>query len=158
VPETFAINFFGAFSSTFAAIVFLFFITRREYLPHNRFQEEIKEFNWDRKRTPFLLGLLAGYPPCIFELFIYSQCFTWSLSYGFGQGILTVFYFSLGTFIGLFLLALAKQGTSKLLGDLTESSKRDKLYYLMLLIIIIFNIIIMILSFFRIDIYSVTKI
>lgn len=155
VPQPYAINFFGAFSSTFAAIFLLFFIMRRDYAPHNHYKEELIKLNWKKKRTPFLFGMLAGYPPCIFELFIYSQCFTWSLSYGFLEGLLTVFYFSIGTFIGLFPLALAKQGTTQIIRGKEREQRRDKLYFLMLLIIIIFNIIIMILSFLRVDLFNV---
>ncbi|MGV9171020.1 MAG: hypothetical protein ACOC35_00450, partial [Promethearchaeia archaeon] len=86
IPQTYAINFFGAFSSIFAAIFLLFFIMRRDYAPHDHYKDDLMSLNWEKKRTPFLFGMLAGYPPCIFELFIYSQCFTWSLSYGFLEG------------------------------------------------------------------------
>ncbi|TFF95802.1 MAG: hypothetical protein EU544_01985 [Promethearchaeota archaeon] len=153
IPDPYAINFFGAFSSTFAAIAFLFFITRTDYMPHSRYKDEISHLDWEKTRTPYIFGLLAGYPPCIFELFIYSQCLTYSLSYGFLEGILTVFYFSLGTFIGLFPLAIAKQGSSQFIGG-TEG-KRNKIFYVMIILIIIFNIIIMILSFFRIHVFPV---
>ncbi|MHA1148996.1 MAG: urease accessory protein UreH domain-containing protein [Promethearchaeota archaeon] len=156
VPDPYGINFFGAFTSTFAAIFLLFFVTRRDYLPHSRYKEQIPLLNWNKTRTPYLFGLLAGFPPCIFELFIYSQCLTYSLSYGFFQGILTVFYFSLGTFIGLFPFALAKQSSSQLLGE--TPSKKKKIFFIMILIIIIFNVIIMILSFLRIDVFTVERI
>ncbi|MHA1755710.1 MAG: urease accessory protein UreH domain-containing protein [Promethearchaeota archaeon] len=156
VPESYTINFFGAFSSTFAAICLLFFITLKEYAPHSKYKDTILDLNWDKKRTPFLFGILAGFPPCIFELFIYTQCFTYSLSYSFFEGILTVFYFSLGTFIGLFPFAIAKQSSSQILKS--DGKKRNKIMYIMIFIIIIFNIIIMILSFFRIDVFPVNEI
>ncbi|MFO8019753.1 MAG: sulfite exporter TauE/SafE family protein [Promethearchaeia archaeon] len=158
IPKPYVINFFGAFSSTFAAVFLLFFIMRRDYAPHNYYKDELIKLNWEKKRTPFFFGMLAGYPPCVFELFIYSQSFTCALSYGSLEGIITVFYFSLGTFIGLFPLALAKQGTSKVLRGEKKEQRRNKLYFLMLLIIIIFNIIIMILSFLRIELFNVSNI
>jgi len=155
VPDAYAINFFGAFSSTFAAIFLLFFITRRDYNPHSKgkYNEEILQLNWEKKRTPYLFGIIAGFPPCIFELIVYSQCFTYSLSYGFAEGILTVFYFSLGTFIGLFLLALAKQSTTQMVGS--KEDNKNRVLFIMIILIVLINIIIMILSFLRIDVFAV---
>ncbi len=156
IPDPYAINFFGSLTSTFVAIGLLFFITQRNYLPHNRFKEQLPQLNWSRKRTPYFLGLLTGFPPCIFELLIYNQCFTYSLSYGFVQGIATVFYFSLGTFIGLFPLTFAQQGTSQLFK--VKETKKNKIFVLMILIIILFNVIVMILSFLRIHVFPVENI
>ncbi len=149
------INFFGSLTSMFASTFFLFFITRRDYMPHSKSKEihAIQEFNWARKRTPYLLGILAGFPPCVFELLIYSQCLVLSLSYGFLQGFLIVLYFSLGTFIGLFPLAFAKQGASHIIGK--ESKQKNRIFFLMILLIISFNTIIMVLSFLRIPIFPV---
>lgn len=149
VADPYAINFFGALSSTFFAIFFLFFITRRDYLPHSKLKKQFSKLDWEKKRTPYLLGILSGFPPCIFELFIYSQCLIFSLSYGFVEAILTVFYFSLGTFIGLFPLSLAKESFETQFTD----QKRKRIYIIMIMIIIIFNTIIMVLSFLRIHIF-----
>ncbi|MFX1339540.1 MAG: sulfite exporter TauE/SafE family protein [Promethearchaeota archaeon] len=151
VADPFAIIFFGAFSSTFVAIGFLFFITRRDYEPHSKLRKQFSNLDWDKKRTPYLLGVLSGFPPCIFELFIYSQCLIFSLSYGFVEALLTVFYFSIGTFIGLFPLALAKESFEVQIND----HKRRRIYIIMIMIIIIFNTIIMILAFLRIHIFPV---
>ncbi|MHA1344085.1 MAG: urease accessory protein UreH domain-containing protein [Promethearchaeota archaeon] len=157
VPDPYAINFFGAFSSTFAAIILLFLITRRDYAPHtkSRYHENFLQFNWEKKRTPFLFGIITGFTPCIFELIIYSQCLQYSLSYGFGQAFLLVFYFSLGTFVGLFPLALAKHSTAQFIKTKEDEQKRNRIFYAMIFIIIIFNTIIMILSFLRIDVFPV---
>lgn len=152
VADPYAINFFGAFSSTFVAIFFLFFITRRDYLPHSTHVTQIKNLDWDKNRTPYLLGVISGFPPCIFELFIYSQCLIFSLSYGFLEAFFTVFYFSLGTFIGLFPLALAKQSFET---QFKDRKRTNRIYIIMIMIIIIFNIIIMVLSFLRIHIFPV---
>ncbi len=160
VLDPYAINFFGAFSSTFVAIFFLFFITRKDYLPHSKRKDSIMNLDWDKRRTPYIFGLLAGFPPCLFELYIYSQCLIYSLSYGWLEGFFTVFYFSLGTFIGLFPLALAKQTAQTIMPKEMEESKKKRkntIYIIMLLIIIGFNIVIMILSFLRIHIFPVER-
>ena len=152
-PDPFANNFFGALSSTFVAIGLLFYVTYKDYMPHNHYKDEIPELDWSKVRTPYVFGMLAGFPPCIFELFIYSQCFTYSLSYTPIHGWLTVFYFSLGTFIGLFPLALMQHGTAQLFKP--KENRKEQIFYLMLVIIIIFNVIVMILSFYRIDVFAV---
>lgn len=152
VSDPYAINFFGSFSSTFVAIFFLFFITRRDYEPHSRHKDQIRNLDWDKKRTPYLLGILSGFPPCIFEMFIYSQCLIFSLSYGFVEAFLTVLYFSIGTFIGLFALALAKQSFET---QFKNQKRRNRIYIIMIMIIISFNVVIMVLSFLRIHIFPV---
>ncbi|MFX1555146.1 MAG: hypothetical protein ACFFBV_14560, partial [Promethearchaeota archaeon] len=70
---------------------------------------------------------------------------------GFIDGIFTVFYFSLGTFIGLFPLALAKQGTSQIIKS--KEKQKNWILIFMILIIIIFNSVVMILSFLRIQVF-----
>jgi ABC-type nickel/cobalt efflux system permease component RcnA len=157
VPDPYGINFFGAFSSTFAAVFLLFFLARRDYMPHSsiKISDELTHLNWEKKRTPYLFGILAGFPPCIFELIVYSQVLTYSLAYGYLEGILTVFYFSIGTFIGLFPLALAKQGTSQILKP--KENRRNRIFFIMIILILIFNSIIMLLSFLRIDVFPVQQ-
>ena len=151
--EPFSINFFGAVTSMFAGFILLFFIIRKGYMPHSKHKDEIAKFNWEKKKTPYLFGILAGFPPCIFELLIYTWCLQWSLRGGFGfiDGIFTVFYFSIGTFIGLFPLALAKHGTSQMIK--TKESKRRGVLISMILIIVIFNATVMILSFLEIPVF-----
>lgn len=159
VSDPYAITFFGALSSTFVAIFFLFFVTRKDYFPHSRFNaDKWEQINWEKRRTPYIFGTLAGFPPCLFELFIYSQCLIISLSYGFLEAFFTVFYFSLGTFIGLFPLALAKQGFETQLTVNTKEKniiKRNKIFIIMIMIVILFNTIIMVLSFLRVRIFPV---
>jgi sulfite exporter TauE/SafE len=152
VPDPYLINFFGAFTSTFAGIALLFFITWRDYMPHSKYTKDIASLNWELKKTPYFFGILAGFAPCIFELIIYSQSVSYSLGYGWFEGVLIVISFSLGTFVGLFPLALAKQGTSQIVKS--NNAKRRNIFYIMLLIIIIFNVIVMILSFLRIPVFS----
>ncbi|MFX1257131.1 MAG: sulfite exporter TauE/SafE family protein [Promethearchaeota archaeon] len=153
VSDPHIVTFFGAFSSMVVAIIFLVFITQKDYLPHSRLKDKIVNWDWAKKRTPYLFGIIMGFPPCIFELYIYSQCLIFTISYGVMQGVLTVFFFSIGTFIGLFPLALAKQGIS----DKAKEVKKNKntIYIIMFLIIIIVNFIIMIFSLSRIHIFPV---
>ncbi len=150
-PDPHVINFFGAFTSMIAGIVILFFLTRRDYTPHSKYSQEIASLNWELKKTPYFFGILAGFAPCIFELIIYSQSFQFSLGYGFIEGLLVVFYFSLGTFVGLFPLALAKFGTSQMVKP--NIRRRKVIFYLMIFIIIVFNSVVMILSFLRISVF-----
>ncbi|MFX0105628.1 MAG: sulfite exporter TauE/SafE family protein [Candidatus Hodarchaeota archaeon] len=158
IPEVYTINFFGAVVSMFAGFILLFFITRKGYMPHSKRKDEIFQFNWEKKKTPYFFGILAGFAPCIFEFLIYSQCLQLSLGHdlGFIDGIFTVFYFSLGTFIGLFPLALAKHGTSQIIKS--NQSKRNWILILMILIIIVFNAVVMVLSFLRIRVFPEVKI
>ncbi len=153
IPEPYTINFYGAVISIFSGFILLFFILRRDYSPHSKQKGEIPQFNWDKKKTPYLFGILAGFAPCTIEFIIYSYCLQYSLGGGFGfvNGILIVFYFSIGTFIGLFPLALAKHGTTQIIKH-TES-KTSWILIIMIMIIIGFNFIIMILSFLRIPVF-----
>jgi len=151
IPDDFTINFFGAVVSMFAGIILLLFITRRKYIPHSKYKDELSDLNWEKKKTPYLFGILAGFAPCIFELLIYSQCLQYSLSGIFIDGIFIVFYFSLGTFVGLFPLALAKQGTSQILK--AREPKTNWILLIMILIIILFNTAVMILSFLHIRVF-----
>jgi sulfite exporter TauE/SafE len=152
-PDPYVINFFGAFTSLLAGFFILFFLTRRDYTPHSKYSKEISTLDWELKKTPFFFGILAGFAPCIFELIIYSQSFQFSLGYGFIEGLLVVFYFSLGTFVGLFPLALAKYGTSQMVKP--NIKRRKAIFYLMISIIIAFNIVVMILSFLRISVFPI---
>ncbi len=153
IPDEHVINFFGAVGSMSAGIFLLFFIIRKGYFPHSIRKNEISQLNWEKKRTPYLFGVLAGFAPCIFELIVYSWCLQYSLSGGLGfiDGILTVLYFSLGTFVGLFPLALAKQGTVQIIKS--KDTKRNWIYIVMIIIILIFNTAVLILSVLRIPIF-----
>jgi len=153
IPDEHVINFFGAIVSMSAGIMLLFFIIRRGYFPHSIRKNEISQLNWEKKRTPYLFGILAGFAPCIFELMIYSECLRYSLRGGFGfiDGLLQVLYFSLGTFVGLFPLALAKQGTAQMIKS--KDTKKNWIYIMMITIILIFNGAVLILSILRIPIF-----
>ena len=65
IPDSFTITFFGAITSMFAGIILLFYITRRGYIPHSKRKDEIFHFDWEKKKTPYLFGILAGFAvPC----------------------------------------------------------------------------------------------
>ncbi len=153
IPDPHTINFYGAVGSMIAGFILLFYIIRRGYYPHSKHKDEIPQLNWEKKRTPYLFGILAGFAPCIFELMIFTQCLQYSLRGGFGfiDGIFTVFYFSLGTFIGLFPLALAKHGTAQIIH--AKDSKRNWILIMMIIIIILFNSLVMILSILGIHVF-----
>lgn len=152
-PDPVVINFFGAFTSMFVGIFFFVFVTRRDYLPHSKYFKDIPSLDWELKKTPYVFGIIAGFAPCIFELIIYSQAFQLSLGYGFIEGLLVVFYFSLGTFVGLFPLALAKQGTALIVKP--TKNRKNTIYYIMLLIIIIFNVTVMVLSILGVSVFPI---
>lgn len=152
----FAINFFGALVSMFASISLLFFVATRNYMPHSKQSKDIGTLDWESNKTPYLFGILAGFAPCIFELIIYSQCLQYSLGYGFIEGVLVVFYFSLGTFVGLFPLALAKYGTSQIVKS--KENRKNTVFVLMIFIIIVFNMAVMILSFLEISVFPLQNI
>jgi len=155
-PDPYVINFFGAFTSMFVGIFLLFFITRRGYMPHSKYSKSIVSLNWESKKTPYLFGIFVGFAPCIFELIVYSWCLQYSLGYGFLEGFLIVFYFSFGTFVGLFPLALAKQGTSYIVKQ--KDQEKNRIFFIMISIIIVFNTIVMILSFLQISVFPVQNI
>ena len=125
-------------------------------MPHSKHSKDIGTLDWEKNKTPYLFGILAGFAPCIFELIIYSQCLQYSLGYGFIEGVLVVFYFSLGTFVGLFPLALAKYGTSQIVKS--KENRKNTVYVLMILIIIAFNTVVMILSFLEISVFPLQNI
>jgi ABC-type nickel/cobalt efflux system permease component RcnA len=156
ITDPYLINFFGAFTSTFVGLFLLIFISKRDYMPHSKYSKEIVKLNWESKKTPYLFGILVGFAPCIFELIIYSQCLQYSLGYGFLEGFLVVFYFSLGSFIGLFPLALAKYGTSHILKP--KEGRKKMIFYFMISIIIFFNIFVMILSSLRISVFPIQSV
>jgi len=151
--DPYLLSFLGALTSVIAAIILFLFITRSNYTQtiHSRYKDEIVRLNWEKLRTPFFFGIIVGFAPCVFEFYIYYKCLTLALTYDFLWVITYIFYFSLGTFIGLFLLALAKHGTAQIRNP--EEKKRSIVYVIMILVIIVFNIVIMIVSLFKVNIF-----
>ncbi|MBN1803559.1 MAG: sulfite exporter TauE/SafE family protein [Candidatus Lokiarchaeota archaeon] len=151
--DPYQFSFLGGLTSLIAAIILFFVINYSNYTEkiHSRFKNEISKLHWDKNRTPFLFGMVVGFAPCIFEFFIYANVITLSLSYDIFMGIIYLFYFWLGTFTGLFLIALAKMGTSQIFHPNIKQKKT--IFIIMIFIIIVFNIIVIIASLFRINIY-----
>jgi len=75
-----------------------------------------------RKRTGFLLGVLAGIPPCIFEIGIYTYASLTSISNGWGNGVWIVFFFGIGTWLGLIPLAILGTMSGKVSKFLQKTS------------------------------------
>lgn len=103
-------NALGAISIIITGVIMIIQVKRKAWNPHSQQKGEIKEtFKQQdgkvRKRTSLLLGFLAGLPPCIFEVAIYLQAISFSGSAGIINGIAVVFFFGIGTWLGLFPLA-----------------------------------------------------
>ena len=151
--DPYLLSFIGALASTIAAIILFILITRSDYAQkiHSKYKDEIVKLNWEKDKTPFLFGVLVGFAPCFIEIFIYYKCVTLVLTYDFIMALIYVLYFSVGTFIGLLFIALAKHGTAQKIKP--EEEKRNLIFILMILIIIVFNIVIMFVSIFRGNVY-----
>lgn len=107
-PNRFVWNAISSFSLIISGIVMLLQIKRKKYWPHGDQLQDLTESLSTlrkRKRTAFLLGLLAGIPPCIFEIAVYLHAVTFSVQYGWGIGVWTIAFFGIGTWLGLYPLA-----------------------------------------------------
>ncbi|MHA1794822.1 MAG: urease accessory protein UreH domain-containing protein [Promethearchaeota archaeon] len=97
--------------------IMLIQLRKKTYWPHSdQFQELTESLPTlrTRKRTAFLLGLLAGIPPCIFETAVYLQAISISVGYGWGNGTWLVFFFGIGTWLGLYPLALVGTASGRI--------------------------------------------
>ncbi|MHA1745086.1 MAG: urease accessory protein UreH domain-containing protein, partial [Promethearchaeota archaeon] len=115
----------AAIALIISGIVMLFRLKKQAYWPHSDQLQEITEglsTLRSRKRTAFLLGMLAGIPPCIFEMAVYISGVSFAVSYGWGNGVWTIFFFGIGTWIGLYPLALVGTVHGKLSKMLRSSS------------------------------------
>ena len=104
-------NSLGALSIIISGIYLLVQVLRRKHNPHSKQESEITETFQQRegrfrKRSSFFLGMLAGLPPCVFETYIYSQAITFSAGSGFINGVAIVFFFSIGSLLGLIPLSM----------------------------------------------------
>ncbi len=118
----------NAVSSTsliIAGSFMLYQIKTKKYWPHGDQLQELTESLGSlrkRRKTGFLLGMLAGIPPCIFELAVYTYAWTFSVQYGWGNGVWTIFFFGIGTWLGLYPLALVGTMSGRLSQALQESN------------------------------------
>ncbi|MHA1766153.1 MAG: urease accessory protein UreH domain-containing protein [Promethearchaeota archaeon] len=102
------INALSGITLIISGIIMIFQLKKNRYWPHSeQLQELIENLPTlrSRKRTGFLLGVLAGIPPCIFEIAIYTHASLLSIEYGWGNGLWTIFFFGIGTWLGLIPLA-----------------------------------------------------
>jgi ABC-type antimicrobial peptide transport system permease subunit len=74
-----------------------------------------------------LLGVLAGLPPFIFENSIYLQAINYSAMYGWINGFLAVFFFGIGTWVGLFPLGLFGTMSGRINKIIRSHLQRQKL-------------------------------
>jgi len=108
-----------------SGVIMLYQILKKKYRPHSdQLQELIENLPTlrSRKRTGFLLGVLAGIPPCIFEIGIYTYASLTSISNGWGNGVWIVFFFGIGTWLGLIPLAILGTMSGKVSKFLQKTS------------------------------------
>jgi len=123
----FVINGLASLSLIISGIIMLYQIKKNKYLPHASQLQDLTEglgHLQSRKRTAFILGLLAGIPPCIFEIAVYLHGITLSTTYGWGNGVWVFFFFGIGTWIGLIPLAILGTMSGRLSKWLRGSSFR----------------------------------
>jgi sulfite exporter TauE/SafE len=118
-------NTISSFTLILSGIIMLIQIRKNLYWPHG---DQLKDLTRNlgtlrkQKKTAFILGILAGIPPCLFEFAIYTHAVTLSAQYGWGNGVWTIFFFGIGTWIGLYPLTLIGTMSGKLSKALRETS------------------------------------
>jgi ABC-type nickel/cobalt efflux system permease component RcnA len=100
----------------------------------------------------FLLGIVTGLPPCPFELGAYVSALGIS-STGILNGISFVFFFSIGTIIGLFVLTSIVTSFKKL--EIFKQRNKDVMQTIACWILIGFGTLVLILSFFGVYLYPI---
>jgi MFS family permease len=183
--DRFLWNGLSASSLIIAGGYVIYALYRNRYFPH---KDQVKDITDGlpslrrKKRTAFILGLLAGIPPCIFELGIYTYAMGISLIYGWLNGVVSILFFGIGTFIGLFPLAIvgavggqfsklisriqqiySHQNKSKLTNESNENEEEElqqiqkttmtKLEFITASIMILLGVILLILAIMKIDLF-----
>ncbi|HMF30275.1 MAG TPA: sulfite exporter TauE/SafE family protein [Candidatus Lokiarchaeia archaeon] len=97
---------FGGGVTIFAGIFMFWRCEKEVYDPHSRQKQEIGTSLTRKTNSAYGLGMLASIPPCVMELIIYIQATTYAAEYGILSGLLAVFYFGIGTWIGLYPLGI----------------------------------------------------
>lgn len=121
----FLINALSGIFLIISGLIMLFQVLKKKYWPHSdQLQELIENLPTlrSRKRTGFLLGVLAGIPPCIFEIGVYTYASLTSATNGWGNGVWIVFFFGIGTWLGLIPLAILGTMSGKLSKVMQKSS------------------------------------
>jgi sulfite exporter TauE/SafE len=91
----------------------------------------------------YLLGILTGLPPCPFEYAMYVSAFTVGAS-GFYYGVLNMFLFTVGTVLGLFILALILRSFK----EVSRFSHNDLVQKVALIVLIGFGTVALVLAIF----------
>ncbi|MFX1237424.1 MAG: sulfite exporter TauE/SafE family protein, partial [Promethearchaeota archaeon] len=151
--DAYQLSFYGALTSLIAAGILFLVILYSSYTQkiHSKFNDVIARLNWEKNRTPFLFGILVGLAPCVFEIFVYAKVLEFSFLHDPLWGLVYMFYFWLGTFIGLFFIGLAEMGTSQFFHP--NKKQKKTIFILMIMIIVAFNIVVIIASLLKINIY-----
>ncbi len=100
----------------------------------------------------FLLGIITGFPPCPFELSVYFQAASAS-ALQFGNGIIFVFWFAIGTIAGMLFLTMVVTTFRKL--DIFKERNKDIIQKIALWILIGFGVATLVLALFGIRLYPI---
>ncbi len=100
----------------------------------------------------FLLGILTGLPPCPFELSVYIQAASAS-GYFYANGLIFIFWFAVGTVVGMIFLTLVVTSFRKL--DIFKERNVDVLQKISLWILVAFGVVRLLLALFQIPLYTI---
>ncbi len=89
-----------------SGVYMLLMIHRQCYDPHSEQKKEIGTQLTRKTNSAYVLGILAGVPPCPMELAIYGIATSLAAGGSFLLAIVAVLMFSLGTWIGLYPLGI----------------------------------------------------
>ncbi|MHA1791956.1 MAG: urease accessory protein UreH domain-containing protein [Promethearchaeota archaeon] len=98
----------------------------------------------------YLFGIITGLPPCPFEFAIYLHAFSASVDYLY-FGIFQVFWFSVGTIVGLFILTLLIRSFKKF--ETLRLKKQNLIQKIALIILIGFGTLSLILNIFGLSLF-----
>ncbi|MBN2154435.1 MAG: sulfite exporter TauE/SafE family protein [Candidatus Lokiarchaeota archaeon] len=96
----------GALAMVAMGLYLLIQLYRRKFRPHScynsKFVKKIQGNNKNRIHTGFLVGIIAGFTPCLYEIAI----FLYAAGIGIGNGMILVSLYALGILIGIFPYAI----------------------------------------------------
>ncbi|MHA1680802.1 MAG: sulfite exporter TauE/SafE family protein [Promethearchaeota archaeon] len=143
------IEYLSPIATTVMGVILLYrLIKMGKYDEHYAIPETFKLKK--KKRLIYLLGIFTGLPPCPFEFAIYFEAIKAASGY-FITGIIYVFWFSVGTVIGLFILAMLLRSLRTL--NLMKDKQRDTMQKIISLLLIIFGILNLFLAINGISLY-----
>ncbi len=89
-----------------SGIYMLTMIHKQAYDPHSEQKKEIGTQLTRKTNSSYVLGILAGVPPCPMEIAIYGVATSLAASQQFILAIFAVLMFALGTWVGLYPLGI----------------------------------------------------